>query len=43
MKIPKIDIKKIIIKIKQMPVEQQLAYLAISIGFLLVIIAILIW
>lgn len=39
----KINFNQIIVKIKQMPVEQQLAYLAIAIGFLLVIIAILIW
>jgi hypothetical protein len=39
----KIDFNKIIIKIKQMPKEEQLSYLAIAIGFLLVIIALLIW
>jgi hypothetical protein len=39
----KIDISQIIARFKQMPVEQQLAYLAIAVGFLLVIIAILIW
>ena len=39
----KIDFNQIIVKIKQMPPEQQLAYLAIAIGFLLVILAILLW
>ena len=39
----KIDFKQITVKIKQIPPEQQLAYLAIAIGLLLIILAILIW
>jgi|GEM_PF-5036517 len=39
----KIDISKIIVNIQQLPVDQKLSYLAIAIGFLLVVIAILIW
>jgi len=39
----KIDINKLIINFKQLPVEQQLSYLAIAIGILFVILAILLW